>query len=139
MVYRRRELWVVLFLAASLGLGLAVQEFRAGFPELAERLEQLDAEDKPPAGTEIRPPRFPLQERAKLSQAAAQADNRIDLNQATAAELQRLPGIGPGLAQRILEVRERQGRFASPEDLRGVMGIGAKKFDAIRDLVMVKN
>ena len=44
MVYRRRELWLLLSLAATLGVGLAVGEFRNGFPDLAERLEELDAE-----------------------------------------------------------------------------------------------
>ena len=139
MVYRRRELWLLLLLAASLGTGLAVQEFRAGFPELAERLERLDVEEPPPAATVPRPPDAPPLRPAKLSQTEAPADHRVDLNDATPAELQRLPGIGPALAQRIVETRQREGRFASPEDLRRVTGIGPRKFEVIRDLVTVKN
>jgi competence ComEA-like helix-hairpin-helix protein len=145
LVYRRRELWLLLFLAASLGVGLAVRGFRAGFPELAERLEQFDVQESPalaPApqagsGEGMTGARAPAP--AKLSEAAVQTDGRLDLNRATPAELQRLPGIGPALAQRIVEARERQRRFAAPEDLRRVPGIGPKKFEAIRELVTVRD
>jgi competence protein ComEA len=61
----------------------------------------------------------------------------IDLNRAGAAELARLPGVGAGLAQRILEERERRGRFDSPEALRQVLGLGPKKLAALRGLVTV--
>lgn len=66
------------------------------------------------------------------------ADPRpLDLNRATVAELARLPGVGPSLARRILEERERRGRFDSLEALRQVMGVGPKKLAALRDLVTV--
>lgn len=144
-MYRRRELWLLLLLAASLGVGLLVREFRAGFPELAERLEQLDAEDQPsvppnpPSPPRSTPPTSEPQgpPPGRPSDIEVQADSRLDLNRATPAELERLPGIGPALAQRIVEARERQGRFASPEELRRVLGIGPKKFEAIRELVTV--
>ena len=142
MIYRRRELWLLLFLAACLGVGLAVREFRAGFPDLAERLEQIGVEE-PPAPAQSAPAvgaatsaRSPVP--AKLSETAIQRDGRLDLNRATPTDFQRLPGIGPALAQRIVEARERQGRFASPEDLQRVPGIGSKKFEAIRELVTVR-
>lgn len=48
----------------------------------------------------------------------------IDVNAATAAELEQLPRLGPALAQRIVAWRERHGPFAGPEDLRHVRGIG---------------
>lgn len=142
MVYRRRELWLLLFLAASLAVGLAVREFRAGLPELAERLEQFDVEETPgptrstPSGGAATGASAPAP--AKLSATDARRDGRLDLNRATSADFQRLPGIGPALAQRIVETRERQGRFASPEDLRRVPGIGPKKLEAIRELVTVR-
>lgn len=60
----------------------------------------------------------------------------IDLNTATAAELDRLPGIGPVLAGRIVAEREKK-PFAGVDDLRRVSGIGPKKLDAIRPLVTV--
>jgi len=61
----------------------------------------------------------------------------MDLNSAPAAELDLLPGIGPALAQRIIEYRTKHGRFKTIEELKQVSGIGPKKFEAIRDHVMV--
>ena len=61
----------------------------------------------------------------------------LDLNTATADQLEGLPGVGPVLAQRIVEQRARIGRFASVEDLRQVSGIGAKKFADLAPLVRV--
>jgi competence protein ComEA len=50
--------------------------------------------------------------------------NRIDVDRATAAELQRLPGIGPALAARIIAYRDSNGPFGSMDRLRHVKGIG---------------
>jgi competence protein ComEA len=61
-------------------------------------------------------------------------DELLDLNTATVAELDRLPGIGPVLAARIVAEREKR-PFASVNDLRRVSGIGPKKLDALRPLV----
>jgi competence protein ComEA len=58
---------------------------------------------------------------------------RIDLNRATAEELQSLKGIGPVLAARILESRRRSGPFRNPEDLLRVPGIGPVTLAGIRD------
>lgn len=136
MGYRRRELWLLLLLVAGFGVGLAVREFRSGFPELADRLETFDTEAAPdrPAPTlpAAAPPRPP-----KLSVAHAQPEGPLDLNRATAADLQRLPGIGPGLAAQVIRARERRGRFTAVEDLLGVSGIGPKKLEGLRDLVTV--
>jgi len=61
----------------------------------------------------------------------------VDLNRATADELEALPGIGAVLAQRVIAFRESSGRFRTVDDLRGVKGIGAKKFDRLKSLVTV--
>ena len=61
----------------------------------------------------------------------------IDLNRATAAELDELPGIGPSTAQAIVDHRTANGPFASVDDLEAVRGIGPAKLDAIRALVAV--
>ena len=63
--------------------------------------------------------------------------SRLDLNQASAGELESLPGIGAVLAQRVIAFRESVGRFQKIEDLREVKGIGAKKFERLRSFVMV--
>ena len=60
----------------------------------------------------------------------------IDINTASVDELDKLPGIGPVLAARIVVEREKK-KFAKIEDLRRVSGIGAKKLDAIRAMVTV--
>ncbi|MCC6677773.1 MAG: helix-hairpin-helix domain-containing protein [Phycisphaerales bacterium] len=63
---------------------------------------------------------------------------RINLNTATAAELELLPGIGPGLAQRIIEHREKAGRFRTVAELDKVKGIGPRTIDKLRPLVSVE-
>ncbi len=65
----------------------------------------------------------------------AQASGLVDINRASAAELDALPGVGPSTAQKIVDDREANGPFSTPEDLMRVPGIGAKKFDALKDLV----
>lgn len=62
---------------------------------------------------------------------------RIDINRASAGELQNLPGIGPKLSLAIVEYREANGPFRSAEALGNVRGIGAKRFEAVRDLITV--
>ena len=61
----------------------------------------------------------------------------VSLNTATAAELEKLPGIGPVLAQNILEHRRAHGPFSRAEDLLNVSGIGPSTLEAIRDLVVI--
>lgn len=60
----------------------------------------------------------------------------VRINSASAGELQQLPGVGPALAQRIIETRSR-GRFASVEDLLRVPGIGKAKLAKLRNYVEV--
>lgn len=61
----------------------------------------------------------------------------VDLNTATLEQLDALPGVGPVLAQRILDYRDEHGRFESVEDLQQVTGIGARKFAELSELVRV--
>ena len=60
----------------------------------------------------------------------------VRINSASASELQQLPGIGPALAQRIVETRNN-GRFTSADDLLRVPGIGKAKLAKLRDYVEV--
>lgn len=62
---------------------------------------------------------------------------RIDINQATAEELQRLPGIGTALAEAIVQYRQEHGAFTTVEDLMQVKGIGEARFEAIRERITV--
>jgi competence protein ComEA len=61
----------------------------------------------------------------------------LDLNRASEQELEALPGIGPVLAERIVEYRHARGTFHDVEQLRKVKGIGKKKFERLRTLVHV--
>lgn len=62
---------------------------------------------------------------------------KININTATAAELETLPRIGPTMAQRIVEYREASGPFKTIEDIQNVPGIGPTTFAAIKDLITV--
>lgn len=61
----------------------------------------------------------------------------VDLNTATAADLELLPGVGPSTAAAIVDDRTRNGPFATVADLDRVTGIGPAKLEALRDLVTV--
>jgi competence ComEA-like helix-hairpin-helix protein len=61
----------------------------------------------------------------------------IDLNAATIKELEELPGVGQVTAQRIIDMREKSGRFRRVEDLLAIRGISQKKLDALRPYVLV--
>jgi competence protein ComEA len=61
----------------------------------------------------------------------------ININTATAAELDVLPGIGPTIAQRIVDYREENGPFDAIEDIMKVSGVGPSTFDQIKDLITV--
>jgi len=74
--------------------------------------------------------------------AAARAEKHppatpIDLNVANVKELQELPGVGPVTAQRIIDMRQKSGRFHRVEDLLAIRGISQKKLDALRPYVTV--
>ncbi|MEO3744916.1 ComEA family DNA-binding protein [Plantactinospora sp. B5E13] len=62
---------------------------------------------------------------------------KVNLNTATAAQLDALPGVGPVLAQRIVDHRERSGGFRAVGDLRQVTGIGDARYEDLKDLVTV--
>ncbi len=112
----------------------------AGGATPSARLEGLDLSQPVRAGMKVEVPSVmtaasnqrpqaqrvgkPLPERASIS-----------INQATEQEFERLPGIGPALATRIIEYRKRSGPFRSVQDLRRVKGIGEKKLAAMRRFI----
>ena len=63
---------------------------------------------------------------------------KLNINTASANELETLPGIGKGLAERIVEHRAKFGPFRRPEHLIIVRGISDKRFRALRDLITVR-
>jgi competence ComEA-like helix-hairpin-helix protein len=151
VLYTAPQLRVLSLLALTLLVGLAVREWRAGFPDAAERVEGFDREEAlvPLVPEAPAPPAGPIAAAHRGSPPAAGPPppdpgpvlpvEPLDVNRADAAQLARLPGVGAGLAQRIVEERERRGRFESPEALRYVLGMGPKKLAAIRRFITVRD
>ncbi|MGQ9670828.1 MAG: ComEA family DNA-binding protein [Desulfosoma sp.] len=69
---------------------------------------------------------------------AGKSSNLININTADATQLQALPGIGPAIAERIIQHRQTHGPFKNTEDIKNVQGIGDKKYEAIKDLITTK-
>jgi competence protein ComEA len=65
------------------------------------------------------------------------SSDQVNLNTATPAQLEALPGVGPAMAQRIIEYRQKNGGFKKIEDLMNVRGIGESSFLKIKPLVVV--
>ena len=86
-----------------------------------------------PTTASVSPPRTPR----RAPQAAA-VQFPINLNTATAEQLEAIPGIGPVLAQRIIEYRQTHGRFQSVDELLEVRGIGPKRLESMRPYVTVR-
>ena len=64
-------------------------------------------------------------------------EHPLDLNAATAEQLQQLPAVGPGMANAIVEFREKSGPFRRVEDLLAIRGITKQRLDKIRPYVIV--
>jgi len=73
----------------------------------------------------------------QVQQAQEATEKRININTATSAELQKLPRVGPKIAQRIIDFRNQNGNFKTIEDIMKVRGIGEKVFKQIRDMITV--
>ena len=111
IVYFFFALITLLFLAAALYLTFgANRTTRDGYSVQTER----------PAAEEVAPERV-----------------LVDLNTATAEELETLTGIGPALAQAILDYRAEHGDFHSIDELMNVRGIGSAKLEGLRDEITI--
>ena len=102
-----------------------------------------------PASQETQTPEAPqeTQEEAPLELEEAEQQTQLsapteeaplNLNTATQAELELLPGIGPVLAQAILDYRDSFGGFSAKEQLKEVSGIGEKRYAAVEALITVE-
>ncbi len=69
--------------------------------------------------------------------ASQETQKKININTASADELQKLPGIGAKIAQRIIDYRKEHGEFKRIEEIMKVKGIGEKTFNRIKDLITV--
>lgn len=72
------------------------------------------------------------------SQPAMVADvGHVDINRGSVEELRRLPGIGPVLAERVIQYRREHGKFASIRDIQNVKGIGVKRFAQLEPYIRI--
>ena len=70
-------------------------------------------------------------------QEAQSSNGLVNINTASASELDKLPGIGPAYAQRIVDYRTQNGPFSKIEDIQNVQGIGPKKFEQLKERITV--
>lgn len=68
---------------------------------------------------------------------ASAAGDKININRADEKELDKLPGIGPAMAGRIVDYRKEKGPFRSPEELKKVRGIGDAKYEKLKDKITI--
>ena len=66
------------------------------------------------------------------------SSSKVNINTATQSEFESLTGIGPSMASKILDYREKNGKFKSIEELKNVPGIGSSKFESIKDEICIK-
>lgn len=64
--------------------------------------------------------------------------NKVNINKATVSELTTVPGIGASTAEKIVSYREENGKFKEIEDIKNVSGIGANKYESMKDYITVK-
>ena len=68
---------------------------------------------------------------------SAESSSKVNINTATAEELEKLDGIGPAIAQRIVEYRNTNGKFLSIDEIKNVSGIGEKTFEKFKGDICV--
>ncbi|MCM8813174.1 MAG: helix-hairpin-helix domain-containing protein [Candidatus Omnitrophica bacterium] len=118
---------VLLFLVSLLAMGAALRWAQSQWPAAAvTRMPAVPAALQPSA--------------AQLPKPAAPAERHapISINAADVAELKKIPGVGPVIAQRIAAYRQEHGRFQSAADILKVKGIGAKKYERMKDFICVE-
>lgn len=106
-----REKVVVIFLASALIIGVGLNFFKA----------------VKHSGTKV--------SEVKVLTEGESSEIGLDINRATVEQLEALPGIGTVIACRIVEYREKHGRFKTVQDLLNVSGIGPKRLAVIKDFV----
>jgi comEA protein len=143
--FTRNEIKVVLFLAATLVIGLSIRWYRSAqesneaakkhydytlpdqaFKERSQKLAQLTS----PQGEKMA--------QSKGKTASSLQPHSININTASKEQLQKLPGIGETYADRIVMYRDNNGPYASVDELKNVKGIGKRTLERLRPYIRVK-
>ena len=119
----KQEKYVAVFLLFGAVCGLSYSYYKKFHPPIDIQFRRLpDKED------------VSLEELDRI----LKEEKTVDINHASASELTKLNGIGPVLANRIIEYRTANGPFRKKSELNNIPGIGPKKFDAIKDYILIK-
>lgn len=122
-----QEVKALIFLLVTLIIGGGITLYKRSHPGFAPEL-MSDYTEKEDAS---------LIQKQTYASKKPEIKDKISINQATAKELELLPGIGPVLAKRIIYLRRSKGRFKKVEDLLEVKGIGSKKLKKIKEWVVI--
>ena len=106
-------------------------------PEIREVPDVGQAAPVPSTAKDFTSPSSTVPPQPSVKRSAPSDRGRININTATSQELQTLRGIGPAMAQRIIEYRQTSGRFSTVDDLTNVKGIGEKTLEKIRNSITV--
>ncbi len=75
---------------------------------------------------------------SRLCISVEQVEGKVNINTATEAQIALLPGLGPKLAAEVVNYRTNNGGFKTIEDIKKVSGVGDKKFEKIKDFVVLE-
>lgn len=114
----RPEKTILLFLISTLITGLGITIFKKTQQKVCLSVQSGQVE--------------------RYEELAVQQQCLININSLEIDDLVALPGVGKGLAGRLIRYHQENGPFINKEDIMRVKGIGAKKFEAIKDLIAVK-
>lgn len=147
--FAKQELYIIAFLILSLLVGVSVKRYRENSGERVVNtppgfVEQFSSKVQEIDSLKAVAKKGESSQQLKRETVVAEPTNparskiKININEASAAELQKVPKIGPVLANKIIEYRLQNGNFSKIEDMINVKGIGKKTLNKIKDYLILK-